>query len=136
MGTPTVVWPHLEKYSPLMVRLMAHRPARNSTKKCVGLTNAEIAIASGLPLKRVQELSRLTEWDSVTVGEMQSFFIACGFDPTDGTHRSRVQDYERMCINRKTRPFQWLHNSPVYEEEFLPLIQILNASLSRNQHVA
>lgn len=131
-----VLWAHLEKFSPLKIRLLAHRPAKNSNNNCRALTDAEIAIASGLSLDRVREIARLLDWDTVTLGEMKAYFDACGFDPTIYTHRKRIHDYENVCLKRQRRPFLWLHHSPVYEEELLPLVQILNASLSRNQHVA
>ena len=132
----STLWPHLEKYTPLMVRLLAHRPVRESTRTCMALTDAEVAIKSGLTIDRVRQISRMMDWTNVKVGEMRSFFTACGFDPTIGSHRGRVSDYESKCLKRQSRPFQWLHRSPVYEEEFLPLIKKLQRNDSPSQHVA
>ena len=132
----STLWPHLEKFPPLKVRLLAHRPMRESTRTCLALTDAEIAIASGMTLDRVRQISRMMDWSQVRVTEMQAFFTACRFDPTIGAHRNRISDYESKCLKRNARPFQWLHRSPVYAEEFLPLIKKLNRSLSPNPHVA
>lgn len=130
------LWPFLEAFPPLKVRLLAHRPLRSSTRTCLALTDAEIAIAAGLSLERIRQISRMLDWTGVRLGEMRNFCTACGFDPTVAQHRQRVADYESKCIKRTAQPFQWLHRSPVYTEEFLPLIQKLNQHLSRTQHVA
>ena len=132
----STLWPHIEKYSPLMVRLLAHRPVRESTRVCMALTDTEVAIAAGLTLDRIRQISRMMDWSQVKVGEMRAFFTACGFDPTIGAHRGRVSDYESKCLKRNSRPFQWLHRSPVYTEEFLPLIKKLQRNDSPNRHVA
>ncbi len=129
-------WSALDDYPPLKVRLLAHRPLRASTRSCMALTDAEVAIAAGLNLERVRSISRMLDWSAVRVSEMKAFCAACGFDPTNAADRNRLRDYESKCLLRQSRPFQWLHNSPVYEEEFLPLIRKLSRSLSPNQHVA
>lgn len=130
------LWPHLEKFTPLMVRLLAYRREGQSSRKCIALTDSEVAIAAGLTLDRIRQISRMMDWSQVKVGEMRAFFTACGFDPTIGAHRGRVSDYESKCLKRNSRPFQWLHRSPVYTEEFLPLIKKLQRNDSQNQHVA
>ncbi len=129
-------WSALDEYPPLKVRLLAHRPLRSSTRTCMALTDAEVAIAAGLPIERVRAISRMLDWSAVRISEMKAFCQACDFDPTSAAHRNRLRDYESKCLLRNSRPFQWLHNSPVYEEEFLPLIRKLSRSLSPNQHVA
>lgn len=115
---------------------MAHRSVGRSTRNCVALSNAEVAIASGLPLERIRTISTMLDWSAVRIGEARAFCQACGFDPTNARDRKRLSNYESVCLQRQSRPFQWLHNSPVYEEEFLPLIRKLSRSLSPNQHVA
>ena len=129
-------WSYLDDFPPLKVRIMAHRTRGMSTRTCMALTDAEVAIAAGMPIERVRAISRMLDWSAVRVGEMKAFCQACDFDPTSATHRNRLRDYESKCLLRNSRPFQWLHNSPVYEEEFLPLIRKLSRSLSPNQHVA
>lgn len=132
----SALWGHLENFPPLKVRLLAHRPMRTSSRTCLALTDAEIAIAAGMTIDRVRQIARMTDWSQVKVVEMRAFFEACGFDPTVGAHRNRISDYESKCLKRKSRPFQWLHHSPVYAEELLPLIKKLNRIPSPNQHVA
>ncbi len=129
----STLWPHLDKYSPLMVRLLAYRREGQSSRNCIALTDSEVAIAAGLTLDRVRQISRMMDWTNVKVGEMRAFFTACGFDPTIGNHRGRLSDYEAVCIKRNRRPFQWLHRSPVYTQEILPLIRKLSRNLSPTQ---
>lgn len=129
------IWVHLDAYPPLKCRLMAHRPVRTSTRNCIALTDEEIAIESGLPLERVRQISRMTDWSHVRLGEMRAFCAACGFDPTNSTHRHKFLDYESKCLKRNAKPFQWLHRSPVFAEQFLPLIRKLSHSPSPSPHV-
>lgn len=129
-------WPHLESFPPIKVRLLAHRPLRSSTRTCLALTDAEVAIASGLELDRVRQISRMLDWANVRVGEMKAFCAACRFDPTIAQHRQRLVDYESKCLARQSQPFQWIHRSPVFESEFLPLIKKLGQTASPRQHVA
>lgn len=129
-------WSYLSDYPPLKVRLIAHRPVRASQRNCIALSDAEIAISSGLPLDRVRAISRMMDWDNVKLGELKAFCAACGFDPTIAAHRERFSKYEAICLKRTSRPFQWLHRHPAFAEEFLPLIRKLNRSLSPIQHVA
>lgn len=130
------LWTSLDDYPPLKCRLMAHRPVRTSTRTCIAPTDEEIAIESGIPLDRVRQISRMLDWTQVRLGEMRAFCAACRFDPTNPEHRRKLSDYETKCLQRHSQPFQWLHRSPVFAEQFLPLIKKLNRSLSPNQHVA
>lgn len=109
---------------------------RASQRNCIALSDAEIAIASGIALDRVRAISRMMDWDGVKLGEIKAFCAACGFDPTITAHREGFSKYEAKCLQRQSRPFQWLHRHPAYAEEILPLIRKLNRSLSPIQHVA
>lgn len=75
-------------------------------------------------------------WDSVKLCDIKTFMLACRFNPLLPKDRNRFKDYESKCLKRQSRPFQWLHRSPVYAEEFLPLIKKLHQNDSPNQHVA
>lgn len=44
------------------------------------MTNLEISHASGLGIRVVKRLSKLTRWDGVTVTVAESFSRACGID--------------------------------------------------------
>lgn len=142
--TPTTVnrppvathWSYLDEFPPIRVRIMARRSMGRSSRNCVALSNAEVAIASGLPLERIRAISFMLDWSDIRIGEARAFCQACGFDPASSRDRKRLFNYELMCLQRQSRPFQWLHNSPVYNEEFLPLIRKLSRNLSPNQHVA
>lgn len=120
-------------YPPIKVRLLAH----TKENRPVWISDAELAITSGLPLSRVQDIGRMTNWDNITFSEMRKFCAGCRFDPTAPTDRQRVADYEYQCLRRQSQPMQWLRRSPRYETEALPLIRLLSATdQSPAQHVA
>lgn len=124
----------LEAFPPLKVRLMAKTDAIHVP---VAITHAEFAIAGGFTLQRVLELSRMMNWDEMTLGEFKRFCAVCGFNPLSARDRARLSDYESKCIHRQSRPFQWLTRSPAYQTEFLPLIRLLSQpARSPAQHVA
>lgn len=62
---------HMDKIPPNLCRVLA----RNGR---LAMTNQEISDASGLTLKRVGEISRLTTWAKVDVGQASAFASACG----------------------------------------------------------
>jgi len=118
-------WRAMSSHPPALIRLYA-RKVRGRTIEAI--TGEEIAIVSGIPLDRVQEISALTNWDSVTIPEAERFCLACNFDPTSARDRNRERAYSRTC-RRPNRPrFLWLKNHPKYRSEFLPLIEVLRKS--------
>ena len=119
------LWAALDKYPPYYVRLMAKRADTHAKDPLLAFSDAEIAIASGLTLTRVREISRLSDWQSVTVAELNTFTAACNFDPTIYEDRRRVQAYEYACKKRHSAPFQYLKRHPKWESEFLPLVKLL-----------
>lgn len=46
-----------------------------------GLTDAELAEASGLSISHIYDLSRTVSWDKIRVVTMVEFCTACGVDP-------------------------------------------------------
>jgi hypothetical protein len=64
---------HMDKIPPNLCRVLA----RNGR---LAKTNKEISEASGLTLKRVGEISRLTTWAKVDVNHASAFAAACGVD--------------------------------------------------------
>ena len=62
------IWSYLEAYPPIKIRLLARTDGGRRA-----ITNAEIAIAGGFTLERVEAISRLTDWESVTLSEMRLF---------------------------------------------------------------
>jgi len=119
-------WKHLTENPPFLVRLMARRSVGG--KHVVSMSLAEIAIASGLPLARVSEISASDSWDQVTVGEAARFCAACQFDPLNTLDRNRKAAYFRQCQKQphQTR-FQFLRKSPAWKTELLPLISRLRS---------
>ena len=113
------LWDFLEAFPPPYCRILAKQPGGGMGD--LSITDAEIAIESGIPLSRVREISQQPSWDSVTQDEMRRFFSACKFDPTKCADRMRVYRYNKICEKRKTPPFHYLRRSPKWETEFLPL---------------
>ena len=113
-------WQYLEAYPPPYCRLLAKEPGGGTSDMAV--TDAELAIRSGISISRVREISRMDDWGAVTFDEARRFFDACNFDPTSASHRNRVTKYETVCTKRKSVPFHYLRRSPKWETEFLPLL--------------
>lgn len=88
----------------------------------MAVTDADLAIRSGIPIDRVREISRLENWDDVPLSEMRAFFKGMNFDPTNSEHRNRISQYQRICQNRTATPFLYLRKSPKWETEFHPLL--------------
>lgn len=67
---------HPNHLPPFLVRALARTKARDR-----GLTDSELAAASGLSRRHVARLARLTSWDCVTNGVWLRFCHACGVNP-------------------------------------------------------
>ena len=63
----------INKLPPNLVRVLA-RDGRDA------MTNKEISDKSGIPVKRVGQISRMKSWDSIQVSEAAAFADACGVD--------------------------------------------------------
>ena len=112
------MWENLEKFSPSLVRLLARRQVGKSKAKIEAITNQEVAISADMPVDRVIEISMLTTWDEVSVGETRRFCKACGFDPFSSADRNRASAYLRAGAS-----FKYLKKHPHWETFFKPLIQ-------------
>lgn len=64
---------HMDKVPPNLCRVLARKGRK-------AMTNQEISDASGLTIKRVGEISKLTSWGKVDVGQASAFAAACGVD--------------------------------------------------------
>jgi len=115
-------WEALDKFPPGFVRMLAKNGAD-------ALSDAEVAIGSGLTIDRVRQIKFLPTWQTVPLGEICAFFLACNFDPTNAEDRNRVYQYEYVCKKRKTIPFQYLRKHPKWESEFLPLVKEFQSRL-------
>ena len=121
---PLNVWDAFTAFPPYYVRLLAKEPGngRHTAK-----SDAEIAIAAGLPINRVREIARLSAWDSVSFAEVLAFTSACNFDPTNFLDRNRERNYRYVCEKRGAMPFRYLRKHPKWHSEFLPLVKLLTA---------
>lgn len=119
-------WKLLHDNPPARVRLYARRRVKTKTVRAISLQ--EIAIASGLPLARVQTISQCLNWEGITITEAERFVAGCGYDPLNPQDRNRQSAYDRSCQTRqKMTSFTYLKKSPFWATEFLPLIKRLKA---------
>lgn len=125
-------WVYLREYPPIYVRLLAKHPG-SGVSAHLAITDEEIAIASGMTIDRVREISRMNSWDPIPWGEIRRFTLACKFDPTNPVDRRRAAAYEIACKTRNKTPFQYLRNSPKFESQFLPLLQKIPQVLSQQR---
>lgn len=117
-------WNAFASNPPALIRLLARRRSGHTV---VAVMAEEVALTSGIPLSRVQEISKQTNWDGITIAEAERFCLGCGFDPTSSKDRNRKRAYEATCLKNRPR-FLWLLNSPKFESEFRPLIDALRKS--------
>lgn len=123
-------WQVWSEFPPYYVRLLAKSGPNTA------LSDAEIAIASGLDINRVRAIKILTEWDTVTHGEKLHYCAACNFDPTNLEDRTRARDYEYRCKVRNSVPFRYLTKSPKWAGELLPVLKLLQAKLTQHSSAA
>jgi hypothetical protein len=120
-------WQHLRDNPPLFAFLMARRKVSG---KCVqALSLQEIAIASGLTLFRVSEISWMLNWDDVKVTEAERYLAGCNFDPLNATDRNRKNAYISG-KDRRTNPgsmFTYLKKSPLWLTHYKPRIERLRS---------
>jgi hypothetical protein len=64
-------WRCFADHPPVLVRLLARR--RLNGKHVEAMATEDIAIASGIPLDRILEISKSTSWDKVSMGETERF---------------------------------------------------------------
>jgi hypothetical protein len=113
-------WEYLDAFPPPYCRCLAKEPGSGVGDMAV--TDADLAIRSGIPIDRVREISRMTNWEGVPLAEMRAFFRGMNFDPTNAECRKRIAQYQRVCQIRKSTPFLYLRKSPKWETELLPLL--------------
>ncbi len=124
-------WEAFEKFPPYYVRLLAKEPGNGGHE---AFSDAQIAIAAGLPINRVREIARLTQWDTVPFAEILAFTSACNFDPTNFIDRNRERNYLYICKRREVTPFKYLRKHPKWHSEFLPLVKMLTERFKTAQN--
>lgn len=119
--TATDAWDILRQFPPAVVRLTGRRIIAG--KNVRALANQEVAIASGIPLVRIVEISFSLSWEDIAIGEAERFCGACGFDPTCAEDRRRQREYIRICLTKYPhRPPHYLTSSPYWESQLRPII--------------
>ncbi len=111
-------WKIIDTYTPQVVRCLARR--KTGTKQVKAISDNEIAIASTLDLKRVQEIYNSRTWDNISVWEMRAFCLGCNFDPLNTQDANRARAY----IGQKCTPkWAYLKKSPWWDDIFEPLLR-------------
>ena len=118
MPKSRTAWEIIALFPPPLVRLMARR--RVGSRTILALSDEEVALRSGMPMARVQEIYFLIDWDHVTIDEMRKFCKGCAFDLFNSDDRNRAFSYQRSCGG--TPSFFYLKRSPHWESVFKPLI--------------
>lgn len=70
------LWTKLDRASPRLCRLLARKK-----HGLLPMSNADIALRSGLARSTVNKIGQMQNWDRVTVGVMKRFMAGCGVDP-------------------------------------------------------
>lgn len=130
----TSFWDAWRKYPPAYIRLLAKQ------SHSIGMSDAEIAIASGIDLNRVREIKMIADPFAadarLTFGEALRYSLACNFDPTNPRHRVRAVKYERTCQQRNVIPFLYLRRHPRFESEILPVLMLYRRLMTQQSSAA
>jgi len=117
----------LERFPPILVRLLARDPRGNP------LSTAEISRRCGLSRLTVALLSEETSWDQVPISHYRSFCSACGIDLLNAHQIKRQESYlNGKLVNgvRHSPLFLFLKRSPDWETYYNPLMLRYLSSLS------
>ena len=118
-------WRILEKFPPVLVRLLAKKSI--ATKHVRAVSDEEIAVRAELPLNVIKHISKQTSWGAIPIKDAERFCIGCGFDPFNCYDRNRA-----MAYNRTSPSYTYLKISPYWSNTFKPLIAILRAANTNN----
>lgn len=116
----SVFYHRIDKYPPVLVRLMARSPrsygSGNGTRP---LTTKEIASRSGLTVSMVEGLSHSTTWRGVDVYTVRDFTVACGVDFTNPLHMKRLSQYLQ-----KRGAFHYLRKDDKWGDYYVHLVRV------------
>ena len=119
----------IDKYPPVLVRLMARKPRANGNGNGTRpLTTIEISDRSGLPVSMVEGLSHATTWKGVDVYTVRDFTVACGVDFTNPLHMKRLAQYLH-----KRGAFHYLRKAEDWGSYYVHLVKIWRDE-NRNQN--
>ncbi len=79
----------LADYPPPYVRLLAKLPGGG--RSLLAISDAELAISSGISLTRIREIAYSLNWEDIKFGEIRAFLSACHFDRTYQTPQQRLE---------------------------------------------
>lgn len=122
--TSQSVWLKLERFPPVLVRLLARTPSED-TSYPRAMTDEEIAVRGNLSVSSVAALSRLTTWDDVTVRQFKAFTLACGVDFADRDVMRRLTRYIS-----KTPSFGYLRR----DEEWPKYRELMKLFVNHERH--
>ena len=129
---PLTYQTRFRRFPPFVIRLLAREGTVRRTGTRAGfhyrraLTTAEIAERSGLPVGKVDEISRLDTWQHFPFGDqfMEPFLRGCNCDLNSRDWLGDAKDVLRRFGTNKALP-KYLGESPEYEEKLLPLLTMM-----------
>lgn len=118
MPKPLTITERLERFPPLVCRLLARRHERG--RGIMPLATGEIARRSGLSVTTVASLAQLLSWDTVPAPQALAFAKGCGIDLDD---RDSLRHHSAYMKRLKGAP-RYLVRSPDWATVYAPLIQL------------
>lgn len=118
-------WDWTKLISPVWARLLARIPHGRP------LTDAEIALKSGLTMDRVFLIQHMTDWSSVSMVEAEMFLRGCGINFCDSRQMDRVRWYLPRPGKKTPVTFKYLRISPEWNTKYRPLMLRARASLDK-----
>lgn len=106
----------LNRFPPIACRLLARRKHRQGGG-VVAVTDEELAAKSQLSMARIKAISWSLSWDEISCADMLAFTKACGID-----FESR-RCLWRHNLYQKSGAFMHLRRSPMWETQFVPLVE-------------
>lgn len=118
MPKPLKFSERLDRYPPILVRLLAVRGNRRRGSLSWAMTDQQIAGASGLPMSEIKRLSYSTTWNDIPVATMLRFLAACN------VALENKRAFKRFEFWRRAGMLSHLHRSPEWESYFVELVEI------------
>ena len=111
----------LERYPPMLVRLLARRDRQT-------ITTERIALDMGTTPMFVLQIASRHDWRGLSIDNFMGFTCACNLDLTSTVDVNRVETYLRK--NRGHPMFKYLVRDPEWKTYYLPLLVNWRKSLN------
>lgn len=109
----------LDRYPPILIRLLTTRRSRSTTGSLVWVpTDQQIAEASGLSIAEVKRVGYSTSWDDIPIDSMYRFLMGCDID------LEKRRCFRRLEWMRRHGHFSHLKRSPLWAVQFEEMLNI------------